>query len=45
MKLVVSALTDQKLKARTRLVTAQIGLDSTNLTFLFTSKFEQIDGT
>jgi antitoxin component of RelBE/YafQ-DinJ toxin-antitoxin module len=43
MKLVISALTDQKLKAKTRLVTAQIGLDSTNLTFLFTSKLMEND--
>jgi hypothetical protein len=42
MKVVISALTDQNLKARKRLISAQISIDSTNLTFLFTTKFMQI---
>jgi hypothetical protein len=45
MKVVVSALSGQKLKATRRLVTAQIGLELANLTFVFTKRFQQIDET
>jgi hypothetical protein len=45
MKLVISTLSGQKFKARTCLIRAQIGLESTNLTFEFTRKFKQNDET
>jgi hypothetical protein len=45
IKVVVSALSGQKLKATRRLITAQIGLESANLTFVFTTRFQQIDET
>jgi hypothetical protein len=45
IKLVFSALLDQKFRAARRLITAQIGLESANLTFVFTTRFKQIDET
>jgi hypothetical protein len=45
MKFVVSALSGKKIKAARRLITAQIGLESTNLTFVFTTRFQEIDET